>query len=66
MNAGKAQEIQTAISAQYPDSEVTVTPYPDGADIVVLTEGDQVRRFKIGDDELNSPIVRLLVGAPVW
>ena len=65
MNEAKAEEIQTAISAQYPDSEVTVTPCPDGAEILVLTEGDQDRRFKIGDDELNSPIVRLLVGAPI-
>ena len=57
MNDGKAEEIQTAISAQFPDSEVTVTPCPDGADIVVTTDGDQVRRFKIDDDDLNSPIV---------
>ena len=65
MNDIKAEEVQIAISAQFPDSEVTVTPCPDGADIVVTTEGDQVRRYKIDDDNLNSPIVRLLVGAPI-
>ena len=65
MNATEAKELKVAIRAQFPDSEVTVTPYPDGGDILVSTEGDQDRRYKIDDDYLNSPIVRLLVGAPI-
>jgi hypothetical protein len=44
--------------------QIIVTPHPDGADIVVSVEGDHDRRFKIDDDDLNSPIVRMLVGAP--
>jgi hypothetical protein len=42
-----------------------VTPQDDGADIVVSLEGDQDRKFKIEDEELDSPIVRLLVGAAI-
>jgi hypothetical protein len=31
----------------------------------VSREGDQDRKFKIDDDDLNSPIFRMLVGAVI-
>ena len=65
MNATEAKDLKRAISAQFPDSEVTVTPYPDGGDIIVATEGEKVRRYEIDDDYLTSPIVRLLVNGRV-
>jgi hypothetical protein len=65
MNTEKAEEIQGVISVRFPGAVVVVTPQDDGADIVVSVEGDQDRRFKIDDNELDSPIVRLLVGAAI-
>jgi hypothetical protein len=65
MNTAKAEEVQGVISARFPEAEVVVTPYPDGAEIRVSTGGQQDRNFKIGDDELDSPIIRLLVGAAI-
>jgi hypothetical protein len=44
---------------------VAVTPYDDGAEIRVSVEGDRDRNFKIDDDDLGSPVIRLLVGAAI-
>jgi hypothetical protein len=65
MNAAKAEEVRGVISARFPDAEVVVTPHPDGAEIRVSIDGDRDRNFKIDDDELDSPIIRLLVGAAI-
>lgn len=65
MNVSKAEEIQGVISARFPDADVVVTPYPDGAEIRVSTAGQQDRNFKIDDGELDSPIIRLLVSAAI-
>jgi hypothetical protein len=65
MNAAKAEEIRGLISVRFPGAKVVVTPQSDGADIVVSLEGDQDRKFKIDDDDLDTPIVRLLVGAAI-
>jgi hypothetical protein len=65
VNASDAKELQGVISATFPGALVSVTPHPDGADIIVSAEGEQDRKFKIDDDDLDSPIVRLLVGAPI-
>jgi hypothetical protein len=65
MNAAQAEELQGVISATFPGAVVVVTPQPDGADIIVSAYGQQDHQFKIDDDDLDSPIVRLLVGAPI-
>jgi hypothetical protein len=65
MNVAKAEEIRDVISARFPGAQVVVTPQDDGADIIVSAEGQQDRKFKIDDDDLDSPIVRLLVGAAI-
>jgi hypothetical protein len=65
MTDSEAKDLKVAISARFPDSEVTVTPYPRGGDIIVATEGEKVRRYEIDDDYLTSPIVRLLVNGRV-
>jgi hypothetical protein len=65
MDAAKAEEIQRAISSRFPEVDVAVTPYDDGAEIRVSREGDQDRKFKIDDDDLNSPLLRMLVGAVI-
>jgi hypothetical protein len=65
MTAEKAEEIRVAIRARFPEVDVVVTPYGEGAEIRVSVEGDRDRRFKIDDGELDSPIIRLLVGASI-
>jgi hypothetical protein len=65
MTAEKAEEIRVAIRARFPEVDVVVTPYGEGAEIRVSVEGDQDRKFRIDDDDLNSPILRLLVGAVI-
>jgi hypothetical protein len=65
MTAEEAEELKIAISANYPETVVSVTAYADGAEIVVSAAGQQDRKFKVEDDNLNSPIVRLLVGSPI-
>jgi hypothetical protein len=65
MTAEKAEEIRVAIRARFPEVDVVVTPYGEGAEIRVSVEGDQDRKFRIDDDDLNSPILRMLVGAVI-
>jgi hypothetical protein len=65
MNAAKAEELRGVISVRFPGANVVVTPQDNGADVVVTYEGDKDRKFKIDDEELDSPIVRLLVGAAI-
>jgi len=65
VNAAKAEDIQIAIRARFPEVDVVVTPQDEGAEIRVSVDGDRDRRFKIDDDDLGSPIVRLLVGAAI-
>ena len=65
MNAAAAEELQDRIGVTFPWTVVVVTPNPDGADVVVSAVGEQDRTFKVDDDDLDSPVVRLLVGAQV-
>jgi ABC-type sugar transport system substrate-binding protein len=66
MNAAKATEIRLAILTRFPETTVTVTPNDDGALIMVnANDGQGDRRFVVGDGDLGSPIVRLLVGAAI-
>ena len=65
MTSEKAEEILIAIRARFPDVDVAVTPQPGGAEIRVTVEGDPDRNFKVDDDDLGSPIIRLLVGAAI-
>jgi len=59
VNAGEAEELQGVLSIIHPESAVSVTLLPGGADIVVITDGtDHV--FKIGNDDLT--VVRALPG----
>jgi hypothetical protein len=62
VNTTEASDLREAISAQYPDALVKVEAQKDGGQIVISVEGDKDRSFKIDDDYLTSPIVRLLVG----
>jgi hypothetical protein len=65
MNAAEASDLKRAISANYPEAVVKVRPSEAGADIVIAVAGDKDRKFKIENDYLRSPIVRLLIGGVV-
>jgi len=65
MNASTAEELRGVISSAFTGAMVVVAAHPDGADIIVCAEGQQDRRFRIDDDNLDSPIVRLLAGTAI-
>jgi hypothetical protein len=65
VNEREAEDLEAAIGARFPGAEVSVTAYPCGGEILVSPEGEMDRRFKVDDNYLDSPVVRLLVGAPL-
>jgi hypothetical protein len=65
MNAADAEELEGLIGVTFPGAEVVVDPRPDGADVVVSLEGAGFHRFQVYDNDLDSPVVRLLIGAQV-
>jgi Tol biopolymer transport system component len=62
MDTKGAEELQGLIGVTFPGAEVMVDPLPDGADVAVVLNGDH-HRYRIYDNDLDSPIVRLLIGA---
>jgi len=65
MDTRAAEELQGLIGVTFPGAEVMVDTRPDGADVVVVLEGHGVHRFQVYDNDLDSPVVRLLIGAQV-
>ncbi len=65
MNAREAEDLKVAISANFPGALVKVTPQPEGGEIIVSLEGERDHKYEIDNDYLNSPTVRMLVGAVI-
>ena len=63
MNAAGAEELQGLISVTFPGAEVLVDPHPEGAVVDVSLDGHGIHRFQVLDNDLDSPVVRLLIGA---